>query len=178
MAIIIDTNCFANVFKRNSDKHEEFKPVLDWILTGKGLIVYGGTKYFEELKKASKYLKILRLFKEQNKVVVGDRNEIDKVEAKNKELINDEDFDDPHLPAIAIVTKCMLICSVDNRSIKHVKNPVLYPDGFSCPSYYTGKRNSGLLCDKYIHDCHKPLLKINMANRECLIKIMDEIAKK
>lgn len=178
MAIIIDTNCFAHVFKRNSDNHEEFKPVLDWILSGKGLIAYGGTKYFEELKKANKYLKILRLFKEQNKVIVGDREEIDKLEERNKELIKDEDFDDPHLPAIAIVTKCMLICSVDNRSIKHVKNNVLYPDGFSCPAYYTGQRNSDLLCDKYVHSCHKPLIKINLANQGNLVLAVDKITEK
>ena len=29
------------------------------------------------------------------------------------------DFDDPHLPAIAQVTKCRLICSDDKRSIKY-----------------------------------------------------------
>ncbi len=67
MCIIIDTNAFAPVFDRTSQNHAEFKPVLDWIVSGKGKIVYGGTKYKLELGKAYKYLKLFAEFKKINK---------------------------------------------------------------------------------------------------------------
>ena len=54
MPIIVDTNCFANVFSRNATRHNEFEPVLNWILRGKGKLIYGGTKYKTELKKSYK----------------------------------------------------------------------------------------------------------------------------
>ncbi|WP_120489201.1 hypothetical protein [Bergeyella cardium] len=160
MAIIIDTNCFANVFDKKSANHQEYKPVLDWIVSGKGLLVYGGSKYIAELKKSPKYLPIFRLLKEVNKVIIGNTENIDKIQAEIESVWKDENFDDPHLVAIVIDTKCRLICSEDKRSIPFVRNQKLYPKGFQAPSYYTGSRNKDLLCDNYIHDDIKPLHKL------------------
>ncbi len=160
MAIIIDTNCFGNVFNRKSLNHKEFSPILNWIIKGKGIIIYGGTKYIEELKKAPKYLPIMRLLKDVNKVYIGNLENIDRIQASIEENIVDDDFDDPHLPAIVIDTKCRLICSEDKRSIPYVKNSELYPNGILVPSYYTSSRNSNLLCDNYIHKDLKPLCKL------------------
>ncbi len=47
MCIIIDANALPSVLKREP----ELCPVFNWINEGKGKIVYGGTKYKEELKK-------------------------------------------------------------------------------------------------------------------------------
>ncbi len=152
MPVIIDANCLAHVFKRNSERHAEFKPVLEWILRGKGVMVFGGTKYRKELLKAKRYLPIINILKDYKKVVIGDPNMIDHLEEQIKAKIDDPDFDDPHLPAIVIATKCLVICSVDYRSIKHVQSRELYPKGFPIPKYYTGLRNSRLLCEKYIHN--------------------------
>lgn len=58
MCIIVDTNTFGPVFDSNNEKHAEFKPVLDWVLHGKGKFVIGGSKYMAELKKAKKFLKV------------------------------------------------------------------------------------------------------------------------
>jgi hypothetical protein len=160
MAIIIDTNCFANVFSRNSANHEEYKPVLDWIVKGKGFIVYGGTKYMQELRKTPKYLPIIRLLKDVGKVFVGNSENIDRLQAEIEVNKVDEDFDDPHLPAIVIDTKCRIICSEDKRSIPFVRDRDLYPNGFYVPVYYTGFRNKDILCDNYIHDDLKPLCKL------------------
>ena len=44
MCIIVDTNCFAPVFDRKSEKHNQFAPVLEWIISGKGKLIYGGSK--------------------------------------------------------------------------------------------------------------------------------------
>ena len=58
MCIIIDTNALASVFDVDSSNHENFKPVYDWIFNNKGKVVYGGTKYKEELKNSYRYLKL------------------------------------------------------------------------------------------------------------------------
>lgn len=172
MAVIIDTNCFANVFNRKSVNHNEYRPVLDWVVKGKGLIIYGGTKYIQELKKAPKYLPIMRLLREVNKVLIGNLENIDRLQAEIEAKRVDEDFDDPHLPAIVIDTKCRLICSEDKRSIPFVKNRDLYPNGLQAPVYYTSSRNSDLLCDNYIHDDLKPLCKLKKEHANLIEKLV------
>lgn len=173
MPIIIDTNCLANVFNRSSDKHSEYEPVLDWILSGKGLVVLGGTKYLDELKSNSKYLKIISYLKDLKKVLMGDQQKIDELQAQIEEACPDPDFDDPHLVAIVIDTKCQIICSEDKRSISFVKKPELYPKGMKRPVYYTGAKNKKLLCDKYIHKdllqkCNHLKTEEEKKLRECL----------
>ena len=179
MAIIIDTNTFAEVFIRTSKDHHEFAPVLEWLLNGKGSAVYGGSTYLKELKKAAKFIPVFRLLKETGKVIEGDSANIDDVEKSIKTTVNDPDFDDPHLAAIIIDTKCKILCTKDTRSLKFLKDKNIYPNGVSKPAYYTSCKNSNLLCDKYIHDLHKPLLKLpkKTANKVAL-KISKIILKK
>ena len=160
MCIIIDTNTFIPVFDSTCSKHDEFKPVLDWIINGKGKIIYGGTTYHKELLRAVKIRKIFSILKSKsNKVVVVDQMLVDNEERRIHNLIPDKDFDDPHLAAIVSVSKCQLICSDDTRSIKYVTRPDIYPKGISTPKYYTGNRNANLLSDEYIDERYKPLNK-------------------
>ncbi len=51
MCIIIDVNALNEVFNTDSVNHLEFKPVRDWIIEGKGKVLYGGTKYRDELMR-------------------------------------------------------------------------------------------------------------------------------
>jgi hypothetical protein len=172
MAIIIDTNCFANVFSPKSTRHPEFKPVLEWILVGKGIMIYGGTKYKDELRRAPKYLPIIRLLKDVGKVFEGCQDTIDELQAKVEEINDDKNFDDPHLPAISVATKCKLICSEDIRSIKYVTNRKYYPKGFSTPSFYTSSKNKSLLTDKNVDKSLKPLCKMNKLDSERIKNIL------
>ena len=160
MAIIIDTNCFARVFSRTNKEHSEFEPVLDWILCGNGFLVYGGSKYTQELIECRKYCRFLRLLKDANKVYVCDCNKVDELQAKYERMIDNPDFDDPHLPAIVSVSKCRLICSVDFRSIPFVTSRDMYPKRFHLPHYYSGARDAWLLTDASIDSrlrryCHQ-----------------------
>ena len=166
MAIILDTNCFANVFSRNSAKHNEFKPVLDWVVKGKGLFIYGGTQYISELSTCSQFLPIFRELRLVGKVLEIEKNKVDSRQEEIRTKIPDEEFDDKHLPAIIIESKCRLICSDDKRSIKYVTEPTLYPKGISKPKYYTGSSNANILCDDNIDKSLKPLCKLNKASRE------------
>lgn len=172
MAIIIDANCIANVFSKNNSKHSEFKPVLDWIIEGKGLMIIGGTKYQGELAKLSKFLTIIRLLKEIGKVYSGNCHNIDNYQLKVEALRDSLDFDDPHLPAIIIDTKCRIICSEDTRSIPYVTDSKYYPKGVKTPVYYTSARNKDLLCDSYVDTSLKPLCKMNKNNAIRLTKLI------
>lgn len=168
MCVIVDTNTFGPVFNEQNEKHAEFKPVLDWVLHGKGKFVIGGSKYMGELKKASKYLKffsVLATYK-TNKIITLKDADVDKEQERIEKMITDPDFDDPHLPAMVIVSKCQIICSVDTRSVKFVTDSQLYPKCIKVPCYYTGSRNKDLLCDKYVDDRYKPLQKIPKTQAE------------
>lgn len=174
MALILDTNCFANVFSPKSEKHNEFKPVYDWIVSGKGILVYGGSKYKEELKKAVKFLKLFNLLKDSGKTYEGNCNNIDRLMAEVSGKISDKLFDDPHLPAIVLETKCVIICSEDHISIPFVTNPILYPKGFNIPKYYTGLKCTKLLTDKYVDDCFKPLCKMKKERQLLFVNALDK----
>lgn len=168
MCIIVDTNTFGPVFDSGNEKHAEFKPVFDWVLYGKGKFVIGGSKYMGELRKAQKYLRIFGVLNiYRNKVIQLDTAEVDKIQKSIEAMVSDSDFDDPHLPAMVIVSKCRLICSDDSRSVRFVTNPHLYPDKVKTPKYYTGSRNCDLLSDKYIDARYRPLEKMpqNMADQ-------------
>lgn len=172
MAIIIDTNCLANVFSSKSKRHSDFEPVLKWIITGKGIMLFGGSKYRQELARVPKYLPIIRLLKEIGKAIEGDKDKIDEYQNKIEKLITDDDFDDPHLPAICVVTKSIVICSEDNRSIPFVTDNKYYPKGFTTPVYYTSAKNKDLLSDKYIDKSLKPLCKLNKLDKDRIERIL------
>jgi hypothetical protein len=172
MAIIIDANCIANVFSKKSAKHKDFKPVLNWILLGKGLMIFGGTQYKKELIKTAKYLPIIRLLKEVGKAIEGSAENIDEYQATVEKLRDNMDFDDPHLPAIVVVTKCRIICSEDTRSIPYVQDGKYYPNGFTTPVYYTSAKNKDLLTDIYVDKTLKPLCRLNKLNSGRILKLL------
>lgn len=150
MAIIVDTNCFSRVFSKSNKEHKEFEPVLNWIIYGSGFLIYGGTKYKDELKRAATFNKIFRLLKDYHKAVPFSDSLIDKYQRQYEAMIKDPDFDDPHLPAIVRVSKCRLICTKDKRSIPFVTSPALYPKYFHTPMCYTGLCDQHLLCEAQI----------------------------
>ena len=176
MAIIVDTNCFARVFCRSNKEHSEFAPVLDWILCGNGFLVYGGTKYLQELKECKKYWHFLRMLRDIKKVYVCDCDKVDDLQAKYEKMYDDPDFDDPHLPAIVRVTKCRLICSKDYRSIPFVTSRELYPKRFHLPHFYSSARDTWLLTDAFIDTRLKRCCcQLNKGKREAMYSIADKL---
>jgi predicted nucleic acid-binding protein len=147
MCIIIDTNVFGDVFNKESKSHLEFEPVINWILYGKGKIVYGGAKYKNELRRAKKYLKILVEFEKMNKVVRVDDEKIDDREKEIKKTNRHRDFNDEHIIAIVIVSGCVLVCTKDSSAVPFIKDPSFYPKSCKKPKIYSGKRNKNLLAD-------------------------------
>ena len=155
MCIVIDINTLASVFDKKSANHEEFKDVFDWIVDGKGMIVYGGTKYIEELSK-TKYLSLFVQFKNANKAIQVKGN-VDIETALVSELIQHPDFDDQHLVALLKVSGCKLICSQDARAYPYFQHNLFFNPASKRPKIYSSSRNKDLLTDRNIADVCKPV---------------------
>lgn len=153
--VILDTNCFSHVFKRSDKKHSEFAAFLEWLCNGPGYLVYGGTKYKEELSKANQYLKIFQLLHDCNKADVYEDSLIDNEMGRIVRLVNDKRFDDPHLAAIVVVTKSRVICTEDSRSFSYLKRKDIYDGMVECPKFYTGCNCSHLLTRSYVGGSRK-----------------------
>lgn len=166
MCIIIDTNCIPSVFDVESVNHEEFDPIHNWIIFGKGKVVYGGKKYFDEID--NKYLDIfLQLRKAGKAVYVRDKDVDNEAKAISK-IIQHKDFDDQHLVALLRVSGCKLICSKDKRAFPFFTHNIFFTPRSNRPKIYTCKSNQNLLSDKNIADICKPCKKTTNAQRKIL----------
>ena len=172
MGIILDTNCFSPVFNRNDKKHGEFKHVLDYLIKKRGWCVYGGSKYLKELGKCTKYLKIFRFLRDIKKVEIVDKKQVDCKEKEIKNKIKSIDFNDQHLAAIVIVSRCSIICTTDTSSIDFLKNKSIYPNDILIPKFYTRERNKNLLDDDINNDNGHKLKK-----KECdnVLEMIDNL---
>lgn len=171
MAIIVDANCLTRVFDPTNSEHDEFEPVLNWIVKGKGKLIYGGSTYLKELSKLTKIHKIINILKNtRKKVEIIDLQDVDTEEKRIKAIIPDKDFDDPHIAAIVSVSKCRLLCTQDTRSEKYILNKEIYPKDVKPPKFYKGKHNAKILCDTNIPQKYKPLKKLNKLEREKIIE--------
>jgi len=150
MCIVIDTNRLSSVLNPKASDHGEFRPILDWIDRRKTKIVYGGTKYKEELSKAPKYFSTLVEMKKAGKVHEVDDGEVDRWENEIARKTQHTNFNDQAIVAIVIVSRCRLVCSNDQASFSFIRLKTLYPNGVSRPSIYTGRRNVALLNHKHI----------------------------
>jgi len=155
MCIVIDANVFGSVFCDKACDHAEYKPVKDWVTEGKGFIVYGGTKYNNELRRATQYLGIFVELRKKGRVKKITDDLVDQHQAEVEAVVRSGDFDDGHLVAIFRVSGCRLLCSNDARLDTYIKNRLLYLRKQRPPSIYRGKKHRRLLCDKNIVPlCH------------------------
>ncbi|MBF0541786.1 MAG: hypothetical protein HQK91_10100 [Nitrospirae bacterium] len=161
MCVVIDINVFPHVF---IEKLNEYTPLKKWITIGNGKLVYGGTKYINELRQMSKYRKFLIRLRKARRLV-----EVDCLKVDNQEKLlidkNLNDFDDPHIIAIIIVSGCKLICTDDKRSYQYIKYKDIYPKNFELPKIYspkTKKSHTNLSDKKYYADICKPASKIKV----------------
>jgi hypothetical protein len=150
MCLIIDTCCLALVFDGKSKKHSKFIPVLKWI-NDTGRMIYGGTKYNTELGKAAKFLPYVTELARKRRVVQIPTSKVDAIAAALKLQITDPDFDDEHLVALVILSRCRVVCTDDNIAISYLKRSDLFPHGVSRPKIYRGhKSHDKLCCDQHV----------------------------
>jgi hypothetical protein len=163
MCLVIDANTIPRVFDPQNSEHSEFRPVLEWIITGKGKVVYGGTTYYEEVggKHLQRFMGILIELGKRGKTVVLKTSVVDQEQLVVASIIPDKEFDDKHIAAIIRVSGCKVFCSRDKRAIPYLKSSKLFK-AKDKPRFYTSSKNSNLLTEKYLSDCcapHKPLAK-------------------
>jgi predicted nucleic acid-binding protein len=156
MCLIIDSCAFSPVFNARDKLHSQFAPVFEWVIRGKGKIVYGGSTYKEELKNAKRYLALFVELKRSAKVVEVDDDVVDRLQAGLKKRVNQRKFNDPHLVAIVIASRCRLIATNDHQAIPFLTRNDLYPRGLSRPRIYTRPRNKNLLRDSNMVDICVP----------------------
>lgn len=167
MCLVLDINSFHCVFNKESDSHEQFKPVYDWIINGSGKLVFGGTKYEEEISKLAKYRRLLAQLNKLRKIVRVSDEKVDQRELAIKQSCPDPDFDDPHLVALLSVSGCKIFCSEDERSYKYIKRREWYTNGI--PKIYRARsfsRASSLLADKNMVGICLPCRKLTKNERE------------
>ena len=169
MCIVIDANTFSTVFNPDSQKHGDFKPVLEWIVHGRGKIVYGGDKYKQELRNARKYHGLFSELSKVSKVIEVDCQRVNEIQEEVAGRVDHRDFDDPHLIAIIIVSGCKLICSDDSSAYPFLKRKDLYLNKVSRPKIYRRSTNRDLLCDNNIADICKPCSKLPKATIQKLM---------
>jgi len=164
MCIVIDTNTLHLVFDESTEDHKHFRPVFEWIVNGKGKMVWGGSKYYSEVSKARKYLGILKQLRDSRKVAFACDEEVDRREREIVEANKDPDFDDAHIVALVCISKCKVVCSEDSRSYQHLKNKTWYPKGIKPPKIYnkkSSKKAEEIINDKNISEICQPCVKLN-----------------
>lgn len=165
MCLVIDINAIGSVLNPNADKHSDFEPVFNWIRYGKGKIIWGGTTYRNELQNG-KYLKLLTRLGAKRKSVKIDHEKVDEIENQLKIECCDSkfrEFDDHHIVALIIASKCKLICTGDERADKFLKDSSLYPDDVEVPSIYRNASHKHLINDDKIVKVCDPDVVLNTA---------------
>jgi hypothetical protein len=152
MCLVVDTCCLGVVFNPANTEHHQFQPVLDWITKKNGKIIYGGTQYKKELRTAKSYWSLLLELGKQGRVVELDDGEVDSIASQVRRKETATSFDDPHIVAIVIVSKCRVVCTNDKKAHPFLKKKKLYPKTFVRPRIYSARGHMALLSDANIVD--------------------------
>ncbi len=131
MCIVIDANCLPDLFDKQAKEFGELEPVHDWLMSGKGKLVLGGSRYQREMQRVKKVLGVLAELSRKRKIVSADREKVDSLERQLLKATKNADFDDAHLVAIVTVSGCQLVCTRDKRAMPFLRRKGLYPKGGS-----------------------------------------------
>lgn len=157
MCVVIDANVLSCVLCSSNELHEDFLPILKWILLGKAKMSLGGKLYTEEIaKKQISFLPFIKELIRLNKIHLFNNAQVESMTNEIQGKITDSDFDDPHIIALLIVSKATILCSNDCRLFKYVHMIKDLNAGSINPKIYTSKHHkpqTDLLCDENICSC-------------------------
>jgi hypothetical protein len=147
MCLIIDTDCLSRVFIGRNSEHKPFIPVMKWIRSS-GYMVYGGTKYNAQLGRHSEVLGLVVELSKRGKTIRLSSHLVDPIAAELKTRFPEAAFDDEHLVALVIASKCGVVCTYDKGAMKYLRRPDVYDPyrGVTRPSIYSGSRTHHKLC--------------------------------
>lgn len=147
MCLVIDACCLPKVLNPHDEEHAHFQAVCEWIFKGDGRMIYGGTKYRRELRRLQKYLKVVSELNRKGRVIEVADERVDALETLIRTTLPDKQFNDEHLVAIAIASRCCVICTNDGDAIRYLKRSELYsPHRMRRPRIYSSERNADLCC--------------------------------
>ncbi len=148
MCLVIDANCFALVFNSNTKEHGKFVPVLNWITEGRGRMIYGGTKYNTELEQLNWMLGIVAELSRRRRTIQIPNETVDPIATALKAKFPEAHFDDEHIAALVIASRCCVVCTNDNPAISYLKRVDVFSDypGVERPKIYRGHKNHRALC--------------------------------
>lgn len=116
-------------------------------------MIYGGTKYNTQLSRAKRVLGIVSELSKKRRTIQIPAATVDPIAAALKEKFPESAFDDEHLVALLIASRCGVVCTNDNPAISYLKRPDLFSDypGVQRPKIYRGhKSHIKLCCDRYV----------------------------
>lgn len=138
MCMIIDANTIPCVFSCTNQKHNDFKPVLKWLIYGKAKLNLGGKLLTKEIaEKQKSYMPFLLELNKFNKIHMFKSQIIDNKEKEIKQKESDPDFDDPHIIALSIISNTQVIVTDDARAFKFLKKIKEYDKNANVPKIYT-----------------------------------------
>ncbi len=126
MCVIIDTCCIPKVFNPKAKEHARFALLLGWINGKNGRLVYGGTKYKNEIRPMKNFLRLFSDYDRQGKVSRAKDSDVDAFASKAKAKITAKAFNDEHLVGIVAVSGCRVICTDDTTAIPFITRRDLY----------------------------------------------------
>lgn len=148
MCVIIDSCCLPCVFNDKDKCHPAFAPIARWINEGTGKIIIGGSKYREELGKLASYLPIISELDKKRRVVKIPDDLVDALAAKLKLARPEAAFNDEHLVALVITSRCAIICTNDKIAMPYLKLAEFYKKPVKRPSIYKSRSHASMCCDK------------------------------
>ena len=114
MCTVIDADTFSYFCNPDSAMYSDFQPVRDWIENSNRKIVYGGMDYRNHLSNHKKFLGYLMEQSRKGKIERLNNYEVDRVTDAIKANYTRADFNDHHIVAIVLLSRCKLVCSRDN----------------------------------------------------------------
>jgi len=149
MCLVIDTCAFPCVFDENSAEHARFAPIVEWLTVGRGKIIFGGSKYKDEIR-GSVFRRILAEFDRRGKLVRVSDTKVDKLGKELKKRVPDRNFNDEHIVALVALTGCCVVCTDDKQAVPYLKRRDLYPRGVKPPKIYKRASHSSLCRNEHI----------------------------
>jgi len=141
--VIIDTNVFASVFNPNSHDFDNFEPVRNCITSPRchGILVYGGTKFRDEMRAFGERKRIFKILRDSRRLLELADDEVNILCATLKQKEPCDRFNDEHIIACAILSKCNVIVTNDKRADKYIKDQdcKFYPHSNERPKIYRYK---------------------------------------
>ncbi len=163
MSIIIDTCTFSAIVNKDNVQHDDFIPVIKWVIEGKAKIIIGGNIFDREILRVTTFNNFLKLLSSFGKVYREDEKKIEDEITYIEALGLPSDFDDPHIMALFRVTKCKVFCTSDKRTFKYFNDNRIIEKRFK-PKIYTNYRhrpNPGILRDEHLCEVCEPHFMLN-----------------